>query len=493
MNLGWEDLENIQYSHWQFKDSDRLLSNFHYFEIFRDDKLNLIIKLVYKPIKRRFSDNDFYIEQERKEGEIYITDGYLLLENIFNNEVTLEITGITLINKNIKHNDSEIIATITCSIDNIKKSDKSKNNAEKTNYSIDWVTNLDIGGYGWSSGVKETLKKTITRDFNSKHKTISFFESQDHISNNFNCCNIHVNGLDIFFGSTDCISIDKKYNTGFILYSKECDRDLRKKIRNALSFILGCKLIHISSVLKDENYNSLEYEIHTQSAINDLYHTSYNLPPTPLHPANAKHLYLGENEIGLMVEKIINRYDDYDFSHISWLYWHAVASPLHLKGVGFGATLEFIQRKYIEKNSTQFSGKLIEKGLWKPLYKELSQILENAKHLSERDRKLLSNKLSSLNQTPQSILTSKFYEILDLSLGDLELISFKQRNNSAHGNKSEDSEIIPLVREVKILRILCNRIILRIYDLSDFYNDFYSLGFRIRHVSDSISDQEQGV
>lgn len=198
MNLGWEDLENIQYSHWQFKDSDRLLSNFHCFEIFRDDKLNLKIKLVYKPIKRRFSDNDFYIEQERKEGEVYINNGYLLLENIFNNEVTLEITGITLTNKNIKHNDSEIIATITCSIDNIKKSDKSKNNAEKANYSIDWVTNLDIGGYGWSSGVKETVKKTITRDFNSQHKTISFFESQDHISNNFNCCNIRVNDLDIF-------------------------------------------------------------------------------------------------------------------------------------------------------------------------------------------------------------------------------------------------------------------------------------------------------
>ncbi|WP_422732127.1 hypothetical protein ACOV1V_06670 [Leclercia pneumoniae] len=161
MNLGWEDLENIQYSHWQFKDSDRLLSNFHCFEIFRDDKLNLKIKLVYKPIKRRFSDNDFYIEKQRKEGEVYITDGYLLLENIFNNEVTLEITGITLTNKNIKHNDSEIIATITCSIDNIKKSDKSKYNAGKANYSIDWVTNLDIGGYGWSSGVKETLKKQL--------------------------------------------------------------------------------------------------------------------------------------------------------------------------------------------------------------------------------------------------------------------------------------------------------------------------------------------
>lgn len=493
MNLGWEDLENIQYSDWQFKDSDRLLNNFHFFEIFRDDKLNLKIKVVYKPIKRRFSDNDFYKEPERKEGEVYITDGYLLLENIFNSEVTLEITGITLTNQNIEHNDSETIATITCSIDNIKKSDKSKNNSEKSNFSIDWVTNLYIGGYSWTSWIKETVKKTTTRDFTSKHKTISFFESQDHISNNSNCCNIRVNDLDVFFGSTDCINIDKKYNAGFILYSKECDSDLRKKIRNALSFILGCKLIHISSVLKDENYNSLEYEIHTQSAITDLYHSSYKLPPTPLHSPDAMYLFLGENEIGLMVEKIINCYDDYDFSHISWLYWHAVASPLHLKGVGFGATLEFIQRKYIDRNSTQFSGKVIEKCLWKPLYKELSKILEDAEHLSERDRKLLLNKLSSLNQTPQSILTNKFYETLDLSLGDLELKSFKQRNNSAHGNKSEDSEVIPLVREVKILRILCNRIILRIYDLSDFYNDFYSLGFRTRQLSDSISEQEHDV
>ncbi len=66
------------------------------------------------------------------------------------------------------------------------------------------------------------------------------------------------------------------------------------------------------------------------------------------------------------------------------------------------------------------------------------------------------------------------------------MISFKQRNNSAHGNKSDEDGMIPLVREVKILRILCNRIILRIYNLSDYYNDFYSLGFQTRHLSDSI-------
>ena len=191
-----------------------------------------------------------------------------------------------------------------------------------------------------------------------------------------------------------------------------------------------------------------------------------------------------------MVQKILKYYDDYDFSHFSWLYWHAVASPLHLKGVGFGATLEFIQRKYIERNAGHFSEKLIDKKLWKPIYKKLSKILEDTENLSEHERKLLSNKLSNLNQTPQSILTNRFYEVLNLSLGNLESLSFKQRNNSAHGNKAEDSGIIPLVREVKILRIICNRIILRIYNLSEFYFDFYSFGFKIRNLSDSIPQSD---
>ncbi|MEL4014233.1 hypothetical protein [Dryocola clanedunensis] len=489
MDLGWEDLENIRYSYWKFKDSDRVMDSFHSFRIFRDDKLNLILEITYKPIKQRSSDSDFFNEPERKEGEVYKTDGYFILEHIYNKYVTLEMSGITLINTNITNNQHETIATIKCSLSIIKKCDYSKEHIEKEKFTIDWITNLDKGNYAWSSWINEKTDNTITRNFKSTRGNISFIESNGLNSNNSKCCSIRVNDLDIFFGHTDCSSIDKKYNTGFILYSKQCDDELRKKIRNALSFILGCKLIHISSVLKDQNYNSTEYEIHTQSAMNDLFHSSYRLPPSPLHSLDSKYLILGENEIGIMVEKIITFYDDYDFSHFSWLYWHAVASPLHLKGVGFGATLEFIQRKYIEKNPTKFSAKIIEKSLWKPLQKSLSKILEDAEYLNEHDRKLLLNKLSSLNQAPQSILTNKFYEILDLSLGDLELVSFKQRNNSAHGNKSEESEIIPIVREVKILRILCNRIILRIYDLSDFYNDFYSLGFRTRHLNDSITEQ----
>ncbi|MEJ5072439.1 hypothetical protein WH357_08845 [Enterobacter ludwigii] len=493
MDLGWEDLINIQHLHWKFKDSNRILEGFNSFKIYRNDKLSLVLELIYKPSGARFSDTAFFVEPARKEGEVYITDGHLILENIFDENVVLEICGISLANTNITNDNNGTTATITCSASTIKKTDNSKKTSGKENFTIDWITNLDIGNYTWSSWIRESKEKKITRNFQSNNKTISFVEKREGNINNSKCCCIEVNGLSIFFGHTECPQIDKKYHTGFILYSEECDTEFRKKIRNALSFILGCKLVHVSSVLKDENYNSIEYEIHTQFAINELYHFSFSLPPSPLHPADAKYMFLGEDEIGLMVQKIINSYDDYDFSHFSWLYWHAVASPLHLKGVGFGATLEFVQRKFIEKNAAKFNTKLVDKSLWKPLHQSLSQILIETDYLNEDDKKLFLNKLSNLNQTPQSILTNRFYEILELSLGALEIISFKQRNNSAHGNKSDDSEVIPLIREVKILRILCNRIILRIYNLSDLYNDFYSFGFPTRYLQDSITDQTLDV
>lgn len=493
MDLGWEDLMKIKGLHWRFKDSNRILEGFDSFKIYRNDKFSLVLELIYKPSGARFSDTDFFVEPARKEGEVYITDGHLILENIFDKNVTLEIFGISLANKNITSDNNGTTATIRCSTSTIKKIDSSKKISQKEKFTIDWVTNLKIGKYMWSSWITENKENKITRNFQSAKKTISFVEKRDGNINNSKCCCIEVNGLNIFFGHTECPQINKKYHTGFILYSEECDSEFRKKVRNALSFILGCKLVHVSSVLKDENYNSIEYEIHTQFAINELYHSSFSLPPSPLHPADAKYFFLGEDEIGLMVQKIINAYDDYDFSHFSWLYWHAVASPLHLKGVGFGATLEFIQRKFIEKNAAKFHTKLVDKILWKSLYESLSQTLLGADYLNEGDKQLLLNKLSNLNQTPQSILTNRFYETLELSLGTLEITSFKQRNNSAHGNKSNDSEVIPIIREVKILRILCNRIILRIYNLSDLYNDFYSFGFPIRYLPDSITDQTLDV
>ena len=488
MNIGWEDLEKIQCDHWKFKDSNRILNNFHSFRISRDDKLRLILEITYKPPKKEALNIIFFNEPEKKEGDIYKIDGYLILEDINNKNITLEFYGISLSSTNIKTDHHETFATIKCSISTVKQCNNSIKHAEKNKFIIDWITNLDIGQYCWTSSIKESYENTIKRNFVSARSTISFFDKNYTTSNSLKCCSIRVNEMDIFFGHNDCLTIDKKYNPGFILYSKECDNELRKKIRDALSFILGCKLIHISSTLKDENYNSIESEIYTQYAINDLYYTANSLPPAPLHPVGSEYLFLDESEISQMVQKIVDHYDKYDFSHFSWLYWHAAASPLHLKGVGFGATLEFIQRKFIEKNPTKINTKLVNKNLWKQLHQSLSKIITEEISLDEEDKNLLSNKLSGLNQTPQSILTNRFYETLNLTLGALEKNSFKQRNNSAHGNKSDDSEIIPLIREVKILRLLCNRIILRIYNLSDFYNDSYSFNFPVRHLQDSIPD-----
>ncbi len=198
MNLGWEDLENIQSNHWQLKESDRILNNFHSFEIFRDDKLSLKLKITYKLVNQHFSDDYFYKEPERRAGEVYVTDGFLTLENIFDENVMLEITGITLINKNIVHNEHEIVATIMCAINNLKKSNDLGNNLGKNKFTIDWITNLNIGNYHWSSSVTEKSEKKTTRDFKSVNNTISFTENRDNFSSNSNCCNIRINDLDIF-------------------------------------------------------------------------------------------------------------------------------------------------------------------------------------------------------------------------------------------------------------------------------------------------------
>jgi len=488
MNIGWEDLNNIECTRWKFQKSDRVRSDFHSFKISRDNKLALKIEITYKPTALQTSNISYFHEPKRKAGEVYTIDGYLHLTNIYAPSKTLELLGISLISSNIRTYHDETTATITCAILSINEVNNSKDDIEESNFTLDWITNLDISNYMWSSGVKETKESTITRIFSSQKKSISFMQSSESISNNSNNCCIRVQDVDIFFGTTDCSEIDKKYNPGFILYSKNCDNEFRKKVRNALSFILGCKIIHIASSLKDKHYNSIEFEIHTQSTINELYHTSYNHPPSPLYPSGASYAYLGEDEISLMTEKIISEYDKYDFNHFSWIYWHAIASPLHLKGVGFGATLEFIQRKYIEQNPSSFDTKLISKQQWKILHQSLLSVVNSDKSLDEESKRLLLSKISGLNQTPQSILTTRFYETLNLPLGSLEKNSFRQRNNSAHGNKQEEDNVIPDIREIKLLRIVCNRIILRIYDLSDCYHDFYSLGGALRNLEDPIPE-----
>jgi hypothetical protein len=189
-----------------------------------------------------------------------------------------------------------------------------------------------------------------------------------------------------------------------------------------------------------------------------------------------------------IINKFVDNYDKYDLQHVSWLYWHAVISPIHLRGVCFGAVLEYIQSKYIAENSISFKTGLVDKKIWKDISKPLFRVINEAENLTDEERKVLNNKIGNLNITPQSILTDRFFSTLNLNLGEKEKSAYSRRNDAAHGNKTPNDDYISLIRENKILHVLCNRVLIKILSLSGVYVDFYTVEHPIRYISDYIED-----
>ncbi|GAB1257619.1 hypothetical protein NBRC116494_21210 [Aurantivibrio plasticivorans] len=130
----------------------------------------------------------------------------------------------------------------------------------------------------------------------------------------------------------------------------------------------------------------------------------------------------------------------------------------------------------------------MERTEWKAFRPKLVGILSETE-VNEEEKEVLTNKINALNQTPQSILTDRFLEHLEIKLSEDEKKAWKQRNNAAHGREIEAGKEIQLIRELKILKVIFHRVLLKIISGSSYYIDYYSIGFPIKSLADPIVDE----
>jgi hypothetical protein len=202
------------------------------------------------------------------------------------------------------------------------------------------------------------------------------------------------------------------------------------------------------------------------------------LAPAPLFESERFINELNKEKFSHIVNAFYNKYDDYKLGVVSWLYWHAISAPDHIAAVHFGATFEFIQRVFLKANEHLFETSLLDNSVWGSLQKDIMQLIASR----GVDTTIIGNKIQSLNQKPQSVLTEEFMDKLGIKLSSLELNAWKQRHVAAHGPALREPDYVRLIKEVKLLKVLCNRVLLSITEGSDSYVDYYSIGFPIRKL-----------
>lgn len=185
-----------------------------------------------------------------------------------------------------------------------------------------------------------------------------------------------------------------------------------------------------------------------------------------------------------VVSSVYKVYDKYNFKHLFWLYWYAQTSAPHNAGVQFGACIEFLQRNYLSKDGKKV---IKNRNTWSS-FREKSLKIISELEIDENTKNILTEKINNLNSLPQKKLLEKFLMSINITFSKIELEAWQQRNDSAHGNPVKNNNYIKLIREIKILRTLLNRLILRISQGSKYYIDYYSIGNPLRELSSSIPD-----
>ncbi|WP_125880242.1 hypothetical protein [Pseudomonas sp. o96-267] len=347
-------------------------------------------------------------------------------------------------------------------------------------YRVDWVLNMDDGNIMWPDRHELMFEGTTSFSWGDDFLGVRTEDSKRQFGRTCFCFSI--DGVEVVVGRSGS-KRDAPDKRGYLIYKGDISDDVRLKIMGCASYALGMHLVHVGSA----GFSSAGYLAYAKSksaySLGGRVFELGRMPPTPLG-----FVYQGEINPEVATRVIRALYDNYDRLNLRmlfWQYWHAQCAPYHVAAVHFGAAIEFLQKKYMEVFGKQSLGVIMPKPNWRPIRDEILALLQS-KDMQSQHLELISSQLAGLNRAPQKIVMERFLSSLGISLGDVELTAWQHRNDAAHGNDRTDSDPIELIRGNKVLRVMLDRMILKIVEAADHYVDYYSYNFPVRNLADPI-------
>ncbi len=177
-----------------------------------------------------------------------------------------------------------------------------------------------------------------------------------------------------------------------------------------------------------------------------------------------------------MVERLFARYDDLDLPNLSWSYWHARTAPPHIAPAQFGATIEALQDSYIKLHPGKFPEEILPTKDWRALRKNVIAVVEAAAISEDSKAAFKKNILETMNNVPQRLMLKSVCEDVGVVIGTGEDRAWRRRNKAAHGAPLPQEEVLPTIRDMKLLMVLFHRMMLAITGANDRYLDYATPG-----------------
>ncbi|MCG3701436.1 hypothetical protein L5F41_04925 [Aliarcobacter butzleri] len=323
---------------------------------------------------------------------------------------------------------------------------------KNSEYIVEYIDNIPIN-HIWSDIIeKEIISKNII-----SIGDIEIEKEESASSGGSNGLILNIDNQEIYLIRGEEKS-KKEYTDGFILYKGNPSKELRDKFRNIISFFIGRVMILLEESFYDIDWNLTSFKAFSPKKlmngrafkINTILPIKYNQ-------------IIDSERFSKHCNLLYQKYDLCDFNHISWLYWHAQCSALHTKCGELGATIEALQKEYINNNTKGWSAAIISKDKFKELKEKTIKVIDEL-DIKDEEKNILKEKLTSLNKLPQKMILQNLFKHLNYSINEDELKAWQGRNNSAHGNKNEYS-IKETIKQINLLQDIFFKLIRLIADI----------------------------
>lgn len=323
---------------------------------------------------------------------------------------------------------------------------------QNSEYIVEFIDNIPIN-HSWS----DRVDTEITKKTNIEIGNIKIEQIRENSFSFVSCLNLKIDNQEVYL-SRNKEKSGKEYTNGTILYKGTPSKELRDKFRNIISFFIGRVIILLEESFYDIDWNLTSLKAFSPKKLMNgrAFKINTILP--------IKYDYIIHSEsFSKHCNLLYQKYDLFDFSYLSWLYWHAQCSAIHTKCGEFGATIEALQKAYIKNNTDGWSDAIISKDKFKEFKEKTIKVIDEL-DVKDEEKKILKEKLGSLNKLPQKMTLENLFKHLNYSINEDELKAWQGRNDSAHGNKNEDS-IKETIKQINLLQGIFFKLIRLIADI----------------------------
>lgn len=478
--MSWEHefaLPFINEGHFYVKAPGPLRAPIKDFSLRRDEGLELIIETRCPPDAKS-------TEPERPPGTVRLNVESAELENIGGMKAKLQgvIPYRFRTTDNYRTGESEL--TEEAQIHEISAVVQADGEAR---YTIDWLENLPARPFHWPGSIDTKTEILTTRKIGTGDDVITLFSKEIEQSGANLAVKIVVDGVDIYLCALERKDGSELKRPGCIVYVGTPDDLFRKKVRTAVSFALNVYLVELGSTLYDKDWNPTSLKARSAYSIDGKVLDLPILPPAPLG-GRWQH-QIDRVPFTRLVNTIFQNYEALDFGNLSWAYWHALCATPHIASVHFGAAIEMLQRQYAATKPDQFPQRIIaDSPVWNSFCAQVDEAVSKLEIAEERKSALRKN-IGGLNRVHQRDILDAILKDIGIELGADESQAWRRRHEAAHGIAMETGEELDVIRDIKLLKVMFHRMVLRILNGADNYLDYATPGFPIRKLADPVPSQ----